>query len=151
MSHQAHHRLGRVELLGHERLGAGRRRRWHLHHSAATGPSGGPCAAVLTAAAAVVVVLVLVVGVGIGAGAIAASSLPAAAVSVTGRGAIAVPAAPSAPISAVSTVAAAAAAAAVFPTGAAHRAHSPVTLVLVHQVGIVRIGVATETGTATWK
>lgn len=32
---------------------------------------------------------------------------------------------------------------------AAHRTHSPVTLVLVHQVWIVRSGAATETRTAT--
>lgn len=135
MPHQAHHGLGRVELLGHERLGG--RRSWSLPHCTSPGPRAGP-------RAAAVVILVLTVRVG----AVAASSIPAAAISVGGGGgrrALAVPASPSA---AVPTIAAAAALAA---AATARRTHSPVTLVLVHQVGVVRIGAAAETRPATWK
>lgn len=141
MPHQAHHGLGRVELLGHERLGG--RRSWGLPRCTSPGPRAGPRAAVLTvvAAAAVVVILVLTVRVG----AVAASSIPAAAISVRGGRALTVPASPSA---AVPTVAAAAALGA---AATARRTHSPVTLVLVHQVGVVRIGAAAETRPATWK
>lgn len=145
MPHQTHHGLGRVELLGHERLGA-RRRGWSL--STAPGPGAAPGGAVLTAAAAVAVLIPVV---RVGAGAVAASSVPAAAIPVRGGGggrAVPVPAVPSTAVPAVSAVVAAASAV-LGAAASAHGAHPPVTLVLVHQVGIVRIGVATETGPAT--
>lgn len=151
MAHQAHHGLRRVKLLGHQRLGARRRRRGGLPHStsAAPRPSVRPVAAILIAAAAAVVVLVLVVWVG--AGAIAATPVSAAAAISVSRGRgwggpLAVAAASTAAVSAV----AAAAASAVLGTPT-HRTHPPVALVLVHQVGVVGVGAATETGTATWK
>lgn len=121
-----------------------------LPHSVAPRTSGAPGAAVLAIAAAVILVLV----VRVGAGAIAASAVPATAISVRGgrggRGAIPVPAASTATVSAVATVAVAAAAATLLgATAPSGRTHSPVTLILVHQVGVVRTGGATETGTAT--
>lgn len=138
--HQAHHRLGRVKLLGHQRLGTWRR--WGLPHSAPPRARAGPGAAVLAAAAAAVLVLV----VRVGAGAIAASCISATAISVRrGRrgGAVSVPAASSTAISAIVAVAVLGA--------AAYRTYSPVTLVLVHQVGIVRVRATTETGSTAWK
>lgn len=133
MPHQAHHGLGGVELLSHQRLG---NRRWS---GAAPGARGVPGAAA---------VLVLVIRVGAGVGAVAASSIPAAAISVRGggRGGRAVP------VTATSTATVAAvvaAAATVLGAAPAYRTHSPIALVLVHQVGIVRVGGATETGTAS--
>lgn len=131
MAHQAHDGLRRVELLGHEGLRAcgGRRGR----------PRPSPRAGAAPGAAAV---LVLIVGVGVGAGAVASSSVPAAAISVGGRRR-------ALPVAAVPPAAVAAAAAAAVLGAAAHGAHSPIALVLVHQVGVVGIGVATETGSTT--
>lgn len=72
------------------------------------------------------------------------SSIPATAISVR-RGAVSIPAAPSAAISAV----VASASVVLRAATPAHGTHSPITLVLVHQIGIVRIRAATETGAAT--
>lgn len=137
VAHQAHHGLRRVELLSHERLRTRRCRR----------------------TTATVAVLVLVVraggGVGVAAGAVAATSVaaaaPAAAISVRGRGALAISAVSSAAVSTVAAAAAPAVLGTAAAAAAARRAHPPVALVLVHQVGIVGVVAAAETGTTAWK
>lgn len=127
MAHQAHHGLRRVELLGHQGLGTGWRRRG-LVPSHAPGCRSQTGAAVLTAVA---VILVLAVRGGLRAE--AASSV--SAVPAGGRRALALPAAPCA---------------AVLGAAAANGAHAPVALVLVHEVRVVGAGAATEARPTAW-
>lgn len=132
MAHQAHHGLRRVELLGHQGLGTGRRRRRRgLVPSHAPGCRSQTGAAVLTAVA---VILVLAVRGGLRAE--AASSV--SAVPAGGRRALALPAAPCAAVLGAAA------------TAAANGAHAPVALVLVHEVRVVGAGAATEARPTAW-
>lgn len=143
VSHQAHHGLGRVELLGHQGLRTGRMcGRRGLAPSAPRSSSTDPGATVLTAVA-----VILVLAVRAGPRAQSASSIPALPVGGGGGGPLALPAAPRV---AVATVAAAAAAVLGGAGAATDGAHPLVALILVHQVRIVRAGAATEARSASW-
>lgn len=139
VSHQAHHGLGKVELLGHQGLRTGRMcRRSGLPPSAPCSSSTDPGATVLTAVA-----VILVLAVWAGPRAQSASSIPALPVG-GGGGALALPAAPRVAIATVAAAVLGGAGATV------DGAHSPVALILVHQVRIVRARAATEARSATW-